>query len=79
MADKIVRVEKDNNLYWGVLEDDTVTVIDGDLYTGYNKTEIEFALSDVTLKAPVQPSTNNLCRVELCQACHPFSIGHRGS
>ena len=56
MADKIVRIEKDNNLYWGVLEDDTVTVIEGDLYTDYKRTDAKFALADVTLKAPVQPS-----------------------
>ena len=56
MADKIVRIEKDRKLFWGILENDIVTVIEGDLFSSYTKTSTKISLSEVTLRAPVQPS-----------------------
>jgi len=56
MTDKIVRFQKGHQIHWGIIEDEKVLVIEGDLYEKYFQTEKMFDLSEVTLLAPVQPS-----------------------
>ncbi len=57
MSDKIVRFEADSEIHWGLYDDNenTVSVIEGDLFEGYKATETKFGFEDIKLLAPVQP------------------------
>lgn len=56
MADKIVRFAIRQQIHWGIIDNQKIRVIEGDLYENYSATEKMFDLSEVTLLAPVQPT-----------------------
>lgn len=53
----IVRFKDENqNVQYGVLEDDQIKIIEGDIFSSYTVTDKTVAASDVKLLAPTEPS-----------------------
>ena len=53
---KIIRYEKCGKASYGVLQGDDIEVLNGDIESGFVKTEEKLSLSEVKLLAPVEPS-----------------------
>lgn len=58
---KIVRFQWQDKVKWGILEDDTVFALDGDLYGDFGQGKRLCQLHDVMLLAPAQPSITVAC------------------
>jgi 2-keto-4-pentenoate hydratase/2-oxohepta-3-ene-1,7-dioic acid hydratase in catechol pathway len=58
---KIVRFQWQGKVRWGILEDDTIFALNGDLYGDFEKGEEVCKLQDVRLLAPVEPSIMVAC------------------
>lgn len=58
---KIVRFQWQGKVRWGILEDDTIFALNGDLYGDFEKGEEVCKLRDVRLLAPVEPSIMVAC------------------
>ncbi|HEY83228.1 MAG TPA: fumarylacetoacetate hydrolase family protein [Dehalococcoidia bacterium] len=58
---KIVRFWWRDKVNWGILEDDTIFALNGDLYGDFEKGEEVCKLPDVRLLAPVEPSIMVAC------------------
>jgi len=58
---KIVRFQWHNKVKWGILEDDTIFTLDGQLYGDFKQGEELCQLQDVRLLAPVEPSITVAC------------------
>lgn len=58
---KIVRFQWQGKVNWGILEDDTIFALDGDLYGDFGKGKEMCQLPDVKLLAPVEPSITVAC------------------
>jgi 2-keto-4-pentenoate hydratase/2-oxohepta-3-ene-1,7-dioic acid hydratase in catechol pathway len=54
---KIIRFRKDNNIQYGIMEDQNVYALDGDILENFTKGKKLYALSEVKLLAPVNPQT----------------------
>lgn len=53
----IIRFENQNsNIFYGVLKDGKVKVIDGDIFTNFTVTEQELEITDLKLLPPTEPS-----------------------
>src|SRR5437899_12204031 len=52
-----VRYETNGHPAYGIVEDDTVTEVKGDPFTGYERTAIRQPLSRLKLLVPVEPRT----------------------
>jgi 2-keto-4-pentenoate hydratase/2-oxohepta-3-ene-1,7-dioic acid hydratase in catechol pathway len=57
MSDKIVRFERDSDIFWGVYNENemTVNIVEGNLFEDFIVTERKFDFKNVRLLAPVQP------------------------
>ncbi|MBZ4646960.1 MAG: hypothetical protein JG777_2449 [Clostridia bacterium] len=53
---KYVRFEKNNEISYGILENEKVTKVEGNIYGEYKATDSLYDLSKVTLLAPCEPS-----------------------
>ncbi|WHH60249.1 fumarylacetoacetate hydrolase family protein [Petroclostridium sp. X23] len=53
---KYVRFQKDNQIFYGIVENDKVMKLEGDLFGKYAKTDVQYDLEQVTLLAPCSPS-----------------------
>ncbi len=53
---KYVQFEQDNNISYGILEEESITGIAGDLFGEYRITDVQYDLKAVTLLAPCNPS-----------------------
>ncbi|MCF8001599.1 MAG: fumarylacetoacetate hydrolase family protein [Halanaerobiales bacterium] len=53
---KIVRFKKDNNIYYGRLEDDRINKVEGDIFNNYKITSEYMNKNSVSLLPPVSPS-----------------------
>jgi len=51
------RFQKDKLVAYGIVDGDTIAVVDGDPFAGHRTTGDKFKLSDVTLLVPVIPGT----------------------
>lgn len=58
---KIVRFQRKDKVDWGILEDDTIFALVGDLYGDFGKGKELCQLGDVRLLAPVTPSITVAC------------------
>lgn len=58
---KIVRFQWHNKVKWGILEDDTIFTLDGQLYGDFKQGKELCQLQDVNLLAPVEPSITVAC------------------
>jgi len=58
---KIVRFQWQDKVNWGILEDDTIFFLVGDLYGNFEKGKELCQLPDVRLLAPVEPSIMVAC------------------
>lgn len=58
---KIVRFEWQGKVSWGILEDETIFALDGDLYGKFDRGKEMCRLSDVRLLAPAEPTTGVAC------------------
>jgi len=58
---KILRFQWQGKVRWGILEDDTIFALNGDLYGDFEKGKEVCKLSDVRLLAPVEPSIMVAC------------------
>jgi len=58
---KIVRFQWQDKVNWGIVEDDTVFSLVGDLYSGFEKGKVLCQLRDVRLLAPAEPSIMVAC------------------
>jgi 2-keto-4-pentenoate hydratase/2-oxohepta-3-ene-1,7-dioic acid hydratase in catechol pathway len=53
---RIARVRtQDDKIRYGIVEDDSIALIEGDIYGDWKKSKQVFSLDDVTLLAPVEP------------------------
>ncbi|WP_404458921.1 fumarylacetoacetate hydrolase family protein [Oceanobacillus kapialis] len=52
---KFIRYSLDNQVFQGILENDRITQISGDLLNIWNKTDVIYQLNEVKLLAPVLP------------------------
>ena len=53
---KIVRFQKQNKIHWGILEEDTIFALEGDLYGDFAKGNELCRMKEVRLLAPAEPS-----------------------
>jgi len=53
---KFARFEKDGKISYGVLEESIIKVINGDIFDHFTVTDNAYSLSEVTLKAPCNPT-----------------------
>jgi len=53
---KLVRFQKDGKISYGVLEENIIKVINGDIFDEFSVTDNIYTLSEITLKAPCNPS-----------------------
>jgi 2-keto-4-pentenoate hydratase/2-oxohepta-3-ene-1,7-dioic acid hydratase in catechol pathway len=53
---KLVRFQKDGKISYGVLEENIIKVINGDIFDKFTVTDNVYTLNEVTLKAPCTPS-----------------------
>jgi len=51
-----VRFEKDGNTCYGLLKGQDICVLEGDIFTAYTATELNYKLQDVKLLAPCEPN-----------------------
>ena len=51
------RIEVAGKVYFGIIEGDSVKIVDGDPFEGYRETDERHALADVKLLVPVVPKT----------------------
>lgn len=58
---KIARFRWQGKVNWGIVEDDTIFALDGDLYGDFGKGKEMCQLPDVRLLAPVAPSITVAC------------------
>ena len=58
---KIVRFQWQGKVNWGIIEDDTIFALVGDLYGDFNKGKEMCKLPEVKLLAPVEPSITVAC------------------
>ncbi|WP_146050354.1 DUF2437 domain-containing protein, partial [Petrotoga halophila] len=49
---KLVRFQKDGKISYGVLEENNIKVINGDIFDKFTVTDNVYTLNEVTLKAP---------------------------
>ncbi|NGM86043.1 fumarylacetoacetate hydrolase family protein [Parapusillimonas sp. SGNA-6] len=54
---KWIRYTVAGNTHYGILDDETITQVDGDPFKGYEKTGTRVKLDDVQLEVPVVPPT----------------------
>jgi len=53
---KFVRFEKDGKTRYGLLKEQDICVLEGDIFAEYTETELTYKLQDVRLLAPCEPS-----------------------
>lgn len=53
---KFIRFAIDSSIHQGVIQDDSIREIDGDMYNSWTYTGQEFMLNEVTLLAPLEPN-----------------------
>lgn len=53
---KYARVKYNNEIYYGIVDDGKVTLLDGDIFDYYSITDIVISLDDVRLLPPCEPS-----------------------
>ena len=58
---KIARFQWQGKVNWGIVEDDTIFALDGDLYGDFEKGKKRCQLPEVRLLAPVEPSITVAC------------------
>lgn len=58
---KIVRFQWQDKVKWGILQDDTIFTLDGDLYGDFTQGKKLCQLQDIRLLAPVEPSITVGC------------------
>jgi len=58
---KIIRFQWQGKVNWGIVEDDTIFALDGDLYGDFEKGKEMCQLPEVRLLAPVEPGITVAC------------------
>ena len=53
---KIIHFQKDENKYYGILKNNNISVIEGDIFSDYKETHITYKLSDIKVLPPCMPS-----------------------
>ena len=58
---KLARFERQGGVYWGIVEDETIYALDGDLYGKFGRGQKLCQLQDVRLMAPCEPKNGVAC------------------
>lgn len=75
---KIVRFKKQNSVTWGILENETIFTLDGNIYDIFSKGKELCRLQEVKLLAPVEPTIMVCCGMNYMERFNEDDYKARG-